>query len=141
MGATNLNIDSTFKVLIVDDEPEILDLLKYNFTKKGFHVAVAKNGEEGFEKAKAELPQVIVLDIMMPVMNGIQLCRSLKSDKAFKNIPVLFLSATNDDNLIINGITSGGDYFVSKPVRISSLIDIVFSLHEEFKLKNSDLYF
>lgn len=124
-----------FKVLVVDDEPEILELLHYNFTKKGVQVFIAKNGMDGLEKTEKEMPQVIVLDIMMPVMNGIELCKILKSDERFKNIPVLFLSATSDDNLILAALTAGGDHFVSKPIKLNLLFDIVNNLHEEFKLK------
>ena len=132
----NLFGENKFKVLVVDDEPAILELLEYNFSKKGAQVSLAKNGVEGLEKAEQEMPQVIVLDIMMPVMNGIEMCRTLKSDPAMKNIPVLFLSATNDDALILSAMTAGGDHFVSKPIKISLLFEIVNELQEEFKKKS-----
>jgi len=122
---------------VVDDEPAILELLQYNFTKKGAQVSLARNGVEGLEKAASELPQVIVLDIMMPVMSGIEMCRALKSDPVLKNIPVLFLSASNDDALVISAMTAGGDHFVSKPIKISLLFEIVNELQLEFRLKHS----
>ena len=125
--------ESKFKVLVVDDEPAILELLEYNFSKKGAQVSLAKNGVEGLEIAERELPQVIVLDIMMPVMSGIEMCRALKNNPLLKDIPVLFLSASNDDALIISAMTAGGDHFVSKPVKISLLFEIVTELQEEFK--------
>jgi two-component system alkaline phosphatase synthesis response regulator PhoP len=125
--------ESRFKVLVVDDEPAILELLEYNFSKKGAQVSLAKNGVEGLELAQRELPQVIVLDIMMPVMSGIEMCRLLKADPLLKNIPVLFLSASNDDVLILSAMTAGGDHFVSKPIKISLLFEIVNELQEEFK--------
>jgi two-component system alkaline phosphatase synthesis response regulator PhoP len=131
------NCACKFKVLVVDDEPEILELFKYNFSKKGVEVFLAKNGVEGYEMADHELPQVIVLDIMMPVMNGIELCKALRSEEKLKNIPVLFLSATNDDNLINAAMTAGGDHFVSKPIKLNLLFEIVNDLHEEFKLRHS----
>ena len=127
--------ENSFKVLVVDDEPEILELLKYNFTKKGANVSVAKNGEEAFEKVESELPQVIVLDIMMPVMNGIELCKKLKADTRYKKIPVLFLSATSDDYLILAAMAAGGDHFVSKPIKLNLLFEIVNNIQEECKLK------
>ena len=131
------NSSAKFKVLVVDDEPEILELLKYNFSKKGVEVFLAKNGVEGYEMADHEMPQVIVLDIMMPVMNGIELCRALRSEEKLKDIPVLFLSATNDDNLINAAMTAGGDHFVSKPIKLNLLFEIVNDIHEEFKLRHS----
>ncbi|MEO5571903.1 MAG: response regulator [Bacteroidia bacterium] len=133
----NIATEKKFKVLVVDDEPAILELLQYNFSKKGAQVSLARNGVEGLEKAVSELPQVIVLDIMMPVMSGIEMCRALKSDPVLKNIPVLFLSASNDDALIISAMTAGGDHFVSKPIKISLLFEIISDLQEEFKLKHS----
>ena len=133
----NAVTENKFKVLVVDDEPAILELLQYNFTKKGAQVSLARNGVEGLEKAASELPQVIVLDIMMPVMSGIEMCRALKSDPVLKNIPVLFLSASNDDALVISAMTAGGDHFVSKPIKISLLFEIVNELQLEFRLKHS----
>ena len=129
----NISTENRFKVLVVDDEPAILELLEYNFSKKGARVSLAKNGIEGLEIAERELPQVIVLDIMMPVMSGIEMCRALKAHPLLKNIPVLFLSASNDDALIISAMTAGGDHFVSKPIKISLLFEIVNGLQEEFK--------
>jgi len=70
-------MEDKFKILVVDDEPEILELLKYNFSKKGLDVSVAKNGEVGLAILEKEIAQVIVLDIMMPVMNGIEMCRKI----------------------------------------------------------------
>jgi two-component system alkaline phosphatase synthesis response regulator PhoP len=107
-----------FKVLVVDDEPEILELLQYNFNKKGLQVAVARNGQEGLEMIQQDPPQIIVLDIMMPVMNGIEMCRQLRQDEQFRNIPILFLSATNDDMLILSAMNAGGNHFISKPIRL-----------------------
>jgi len=135
----NVPSENKFKVLVVDDEPAILELLAYNFSKKGAQVSLAKNGVEGLEKAERELPQVIVLDIMMPVMSGIEMCKALKADPVLKNIPVLFLSASNDDTLILSAMTAGGDHFVSKPIKISLLFEIVSGLQEEFKQKQQFL--
>lgn len=124
--------ENKFKILVVDDEPEILDLLKYNFSKKGLDISVARNGEEGLEVLEREIPQVIVLDIMMPVMNGIEMCRAIRANQKYNSIPILFLSATSDDLLILSAMSSGGDHFVSKPIRLNLLFDIVNSMYEEF---------
>jgi two-component system alkaline phosphatase synthesis response regulator PhoP len=122
-----------FKILVVDDEPEILELLQYNFNKRGLEVSVARNGQEGLELIEKDLPQIIVLDIMMPVMSGIEMCRKLRQQEQFKNIPVLFLSATNDDMLILSAMSAGGNHFVSKPVRLNLLFQLVSNLYEEYK--------
>ena len=135
---SNALTENKFKVLVVDDEPAILELLQYNFSKKGAQVSLARNGVEGLEKAASELPQVIVLDIMMPVMSGIEMCRALKSDPVLKNIPILFLSASHDDALILSAMTAGGDHFVSKPIKISLLFEIVNDLQQEFRLKHTE---
>jgi two-component system alkaline phosphatase synthesis response regulator PhoP len=131
-----LKTTTRFKVLVVDDEPEILDLLRYNFSKKGLEVAVALNGEDALDKIDADPPQVIVLDIMMPVMNGIELCRKLRADDRYRNIPVLFLSASSDDVLVLSAMSSGGDHFVSKPVHLNLLFRIVSGLYEEYQQLN-----
>jgi two-component system alkaline phosphatase synthesis response regulator PhoP len=122
-----------FKILVVDDEPEILELLQYNFNKRGLEVSVARNGQEGLELIEKDPPQIIVLDIMMPVMSGIEMCRKLRQQEQFKNIPILFLSATNDDMLILSAMSAGGNHFVSKPVRLNLLFQLVSNLYEEYK--------
>lgn len=126
-----------FKVLVVDDEPEILELLQYNFNKKGLEVAIARNGQEGLEMIEQDPPQIIVLDIMMPVMNGIEMCRQLRQHEQFRNIPILFLSATNDDMLILSAMSAGGNHFVSKPIRLNLLFELVSNLYDEFKNKGA----
>jgi len=78
-------------------------------------------------------PQIIVLDIMMPVMNGIEMCRQLRQHEQFRSIPILFLSATNDDMLILSAMSAGGNHFVSKPIRLNLLFELVSNLYNEFK--------
>lgn len=126
---------SNFKVLVVDDEPEILDLLNYNFTKKGLDVFMAENGRKAFDIMQQSIPDVIILDIMMPEMNGIQFCELIKSKEEFKNIPVLFLSATSDDLLILSAMTSGGNQYASKPIRFNILYDIIVKMHQDNQRK------
>jgi two-component system alkaline phosphatase synthesis response regulator PhoP len=118
------------KVLVVDDEPEILDLLNYNFTKKGLDVYLAENGKKAFEVVQETVPDVIILDIMMPEMNGIQFCELIKSIEAYKNIPILFLSATSDDLLILAAFSAGGSHYASKPIRLNILHDLVLKVYE-----------
>jgi two-component system alkaline phosphatase synthesis response regulator PhoP len=123
--------EANFKVLVVDDEPEILDLLNYNFTKKGLDVYMADNGKKAFDVIRQTLPDIIILDIMMPEMNGIQFCELIKSKQEYKNIPVLFLSATSDDMLVLAAMDSGGSQFASKPIRLNILYDIIVKMYDD----------
>src|SRR3954470_20675163 len=84
------------KILIVDDEPDVIEFLSYNFIKKGYEAEGAGNGVEGIEKVKSFSPDLIIADIMMPNMDGIIMCKVLKSHELHKNIPLIFLSATQD---------------------------------------------
>lgn len=126
-----------FRILLVDDEPEILELLRYNFSKKGLDVSVARNGEEALDIAEQDCPQVFVVDIMMPVMNGIELVKKLRAKSKFKKIPVLFLSATSDDYLVMAAMNAGGDHFVSKPVKLNLLFDLVNNLYRDYMAKGA----
>ena len=123
----------TLKLLIVDDEPEIGELLSYNFRKRGFEVQTACNGYTGFAALAKFVPDVIILDIMMPYVNGIGMCRELKSNQLYKDIPVLFLSATNNETLIRSAMEAGGTRFLSKPIHMNLLIDIVIGMQASEK--------
>lgn len=104
------------KVLIADDEPDILEILKYNLVKEGYQVYTAKDGDEAIDKAKFAQPDLIVLDIMMPKKNGVEVCEILRSQPAFKNTLILFLTALNDEGTQVKGLETGADDYISKPV-------------------------
>ena len=112
------------KILIVDDEPDVIEFLSYNFIKNGYEVDGAGTGMDGIEKVKTFLPDLIIADIMMPDMDGIIMCKILKSHDTHKDIPLIFLSATQDEYQAMNAGMSGDDY-VSKPVRFSILLQKV----------------
>src|SRR4051812_30761822 len=103
------------KILIVDDEPDILEFLSYNFRKKNFEVSVANNGQEGIEKAILDSPDLIISDILMPEMDGIEMCKGLRKISLFKTTPIIFLTAVNDDYKVLYAMTSGADQYASKP--------------------------
>ena len=113
------------KILLVDDEPDILEFLSYNFRKKNFLVITAKDGKEGIEKATSELPDIIISDIMMPVMDGIEMCNELRTKFNFVNTPFIFLTALNDDYKVLYAMSAGANQYVSKPVRFEYLLSIV----------------
>jgi len=105
------------KVLLVDDEQDILVLLKYNLEKESFLVQTASNGREGIEIAKEFKPDIIVLDVMMPEMDGIETCLELREIPELKNVLITFLTARGEDYSQIAGFESGADDYITKPIK------------------------
>src|ERR1700737_367072 len=97
------------KILIADDEPDILEIIQYNLTREGYEVTTAKDGDEALMKAKSQHPELIILDIMMPKKNGVEVCEILRTQPAFKDTLIIFLTALNDENSHIKGLESGAD--------------------------------
>ncbi|MDG1298178.1 MAG: response regulator transcription factor [Saprospiraceae bacterium] len=104
------------KILIVDDEPDILEFLQYNLEKEGFEVETAIDGEEGLIKAHSKVPDIVVLDIMMPRMDGFEVCKVMRKDPKFDNTIITFLTAKDEDFSQIAALDLGGDDFITKPV-------------------------
>jgi two-component system alkaline phosphatase synthesis response regulator PhoP len=124
----------TKKILIVDDESDVIGFLTYNFRKNGYEVAGAANGIDGIAKTKVFSPDVIITDIMMPVMNGIVMCKALKDHDKYKNIPVIFLSATQDDYQVLYASVIGAAHYISKPARFTMLLSMVEEVLSTSKL-------
>ena len=116
------------KILIVDDEVDILDFLSYNLKKENFEVFTASNGKEGLELAAKHQPQLIILDIMMPEMDGIEVCRRLRSQKEFNDTTIAFLTARDEDLSQISALDVGGDDYITKPIKPQVLISRVKAL-------------
>lgn len=110
------------KILIVDDEPDILDILKYNLEKEGFNITKAKNGKEAIKKAYESVPDLILLDIMMPKKSGIEVCRELRLDNKFSRTYIMFLTARDEEYSEVTGFDVGADDYVVKPIRSRSLV-------------------
>jgi two-component system alkaline phosphatase synthesis response regulator PhoP len=108
---------SNVKILLVDDEPDILEFISYNLKKEGYRVVCAPNGAEALAVAKKEMPDLVILDIMMPGMDGIETCREIRENEQLKDILVIFLTARNEDYSQIAGFEVGADDFINKPVR------------------------
>jgi two-component system, OmpR family, alkaline phosphatase synthesis response regulator PhoP len=104
------------KVLIADDEPDILEILKYNLSNEGYEVVTAKDGDEAIEKAKLTKPDLIVLDMMMPKKNGVEVCEILRAKPDFKQTLIIFLTARSDESTQIKGLETGADDYISKPI-------------------------
>jgi two-component system, OmpR family, alkaline phosphatase synthesis response regulator PhoP len=113
------------KILIADDEPDILEILQYNLQAEGFAVITAKNGNEAIDMAKRNLPDLIILDVMMPGKTGIEVCNILRSQAAFKNTLIIFLTAMSDEGTEIKGLETGGDDYIAKPISPKVLVSKV----------------
>ncbi|CAN5256847.1 response regulator transcription factor [soil metagenome] len=110
------------KILIVDDEPDILELIEYNLKKEGYQVFTARNGQEAVAEAKRSLPDLIVLDIMMPKMDGIEACRIMRTMPEFKNTFMVFLTARSEEYSEIAGFNVGADDYIAKPIKPRALV-------------------
>ena len=115
-------------VLVVDDDPVIQKLLQVNFELEGYKVLTASDGVEGLERARAELPDAIILDIMMPRMNGLEVARALKASDDTRDIPVLLLSAKAQASDVTQGMEIGADDYVTKPFDPAELLERVGDL-------------
>ena len=122
--------------MIVDDEIDILEFLSYNFQQQSFEVYTAKNGQKAIKLAEKYHPDLILLDVMMPKMDGIETCRMLRENPKNKDILILFLTARNEDYTEIAGFEAGGDDFITKPIRIRTLMARV-NAHFKRKQKNN----
>jgi len=109
------------RILIVDDQKDIVELIRFKLENEGFECLVAFDGEEGLQKAKKEDPDLILMDIMMPKINGYQVCRLLKSDENYKNIPIIMLSAKDQESDKFWGKESGADDYITKPFNFEEL--------------------
>ncbi len=113
------------KVLIVDDEPDILEIVSYNLIKEGYDIQTAKNGIEALEKVSTFKPDLVLLDIMMPKMTGVEVCQILRSKTEYNDMLIIFLTALSDEASQIKGLETGADDYVSKPISPKVLISRV----------------
>jgi two-component system alkaline phosphatase synthesis response regulator PhoP len=121
------------KILIADDEPDILEIIGYNLTKEGYQVSTAKDGDDAITKAKSVKPELIILDIMMPKKNGVEVCEILRSKQDFKDTRIIFLTALNDETSHIKGLETGADDYISKPISPKVLLSKVNALFRRIK--------
>ncbi len=133
--------NSGYKILIVDDEPDILEFLTYNLKKENFIVYTATNGQEGLDIAKKVIPHLIILDVMMPGMDGVETCEEIRKIEDLKDSVVVFLSARGEDYSQIAGFDAGADDYITKPVKPKILIFKIKALLKKFEIsgvKKSD---
>lgn len=128
-------MSESLKILIVDDEPDILEILAYNLKNEGFKVSLANNGHEALDSLKEEIPHVIILDIMMPGLSGIEVCKQIRANADYSNVLICFLTASSESVTHISALDSGGDDFIAKPIKPKVLISRVKALirrHPQF---------
>ena len=116
------------KILIVDDEPNIVMALEYTFKKNNFEVFIARDGQEALDILSIQLPDVIILDVMMPMVDGFATLEQIKKDERLQNCKVIFLSAKNKDKDIEKGLTLGANLYVVKPFSVKKLVEQVHEL-------------
>lgn len=121
-------MSNSTKILLVDDEQDILDFLTYNLEKEGYLVETATNGKDAIAKAKKTQPELIVLDVMMPGMDGIETCREIRQVEPLKNVLIAFLTARNEDYSQIAGFDVGADDYITKPIKPRVLVSRIKAL-------------
>jgi len=120
-------------ILVVDDEQDLLDLIEYNLKKEGYNVIKAENGLEGIKAAREHSPNLVLLDIMMPKMDGIEACEQLRADPDLKHIPIIFLTARSDEKTEIEGLDKGADDFITKPISTTKLLSRINAVLRRFE--------
>ncbi len=127
------------KIVIADDEPDILEILEFNLSAEGYEVTTAKNGDEAIEKAKRTSPDLIILDIMMPGKTGIEVCNLLRMMPPFKDTLIIFLTAMSDESTEIKGLETGADDYLTKPISSKILLSKVNSLFRRLNKEESTI--
>lgn len=115
-------------ILVVDDEDDIIDLLQYNLEQEGYRTVSAKNGLDGIELARQENPDLIILDVMMPGIDGIEVCRRLRQDAYLRHTPILMLTARTEEETQVEGLDVGADIYFSKPISMPVLFSQIRAL-------------
>lgn len=133
--------NSDYTLLLVDDEPDILEFVGYNLKKEGFNVLTASNGEEGLKIARKEKPQLILLDVMMPGMDGVETCDQIRKSPELEDILIAFLTARGEDYSQVAGFDAGADDYITKPIKPKVLISRIKALLRRYgqSSKNSSV--
>ena len=136
---------SDIKILCVDDEPDILEILKYNLSNEGYNVSTAKDGVSAIKKANDSKPNLIIMDVMMPNMDGIEACEKLRNDLKFNDTIIMFLTARGEDYSHVAAYEAGADDYVTKPVKPKVLLSKVKGLlrrsNKKIESENNEIEF
>ncbi len=127
------------KILLVDDEPDILEIVSYNLSAEGYEVFTAKNGVEGVSKAKKKQPHLIIMDVMMPEMDGIEACEMIRNTPGLENTIIAFLTARGEDYSQVAGFDAGADDYITKPIKPKVLVSKVKALLRRLKEEKKEV--
>lgn len=122
----------------MDDEPDIIEIVRYNLSLQGYRILTAKNGQEAVEKAKEFRPHLILLDVMMPKVNGIEACRKIRSIPELEETVIAFLTARGEDFSQIEGFAAGADDYITKPIKPKVLVERVKALLRRFRVPEQE---
>jgi diguanylate cyclase (GGDEF)-like protein len=134
MFEDNKSAEGPHTILVADDEPINRSLIQRRLEREGYRVLTAQNGQEAVEKARDSLPDLVILDIMMPVMDGLEACELIKEDLTTRDIPIIFLSARDETDIKVKGLTLGANDYISKPFKAEELlarVDVAIRLKRE----------
>ena len=129
--------EKNIKILLVDDEQDILEIVGYNLAQEGYQISTAINGKEAVEKAKKEVPHLIIMDVMMPEMDGMEACENIRKIPELKNVIITFLTARSEDYSQVAGFDAGADDYITKPIKPKLLISKVKALLRRLKEEES----
>jgi two-component system, OmpR family, alkaline phosphatase synthesis response regulator PhoP len=126
------------RILLVDDETDILDFLSYNLKKEGYDVTTAENGMIALQKMAVYRPHLVILDIMMPELDGVEVCRQIRAKSEYNEVLIVFLTARDEDLSLVSALQVGGDEYISKPIKPQVLISRIKALMRRSKIVNDD---
>ena len=124
------------KILLVDDEPDVIEIIRYNLDQEGYKLYTASDGKEALKKAKKNIPHLIIMDVMMPKMDGIEACEQLRNDVSFNDTIIMFLTARGEDYSYVAAFEAGADDYVTKPIKPKVIVSKVKALLR--RLKNEE---
>jgi two-component system alkaline phosphatase synthesis response regulator PhoP len=127
-----------YRILLVDDEPDILESLSFNLNKAGYNVVTSLNGKDGIEMARKYQPHLILMDVMMPEMDGIEACEQIRSIDTLKDTVIAFITARTEDYSQIAGFEAGADDYIAKPVKFKVLLTRIKALLKRYNENNSN---
>ena len=125
-------------VLVIEDEQDIQELIRYNLAKEGYRVALAGTGEEGLSQARKDSPEIVLLDLMLPGIDGLEVCRQLKSDQSTRQMPIIMLTAKGEESDIVTGLELGADDYVTKPFSPKVLVARIRAVLRRRETENVD---
>ena len=131
-------MDEPIKILVVDDDLDIIEILKYNLSNSGYFVKSASNGIKAIKRAKKFLPDIILMDVMMPEMSGIEACSEIRKINQLSNTIIIFLSARSEDYTQISAYDAGADDYISKPVKPKILLKKISNIAKKIKLEKTN---